>query len=102
MTSIKEMIENTLKNNKKFLNHDDKYIQLDQSVINHTEKPYKYIDGLQLIKNDKVRVWVSTENSEEIFYLRLEDVNSELLLDLLQRLLETIITLKVEKIMETV
>ena len=97
----KTMIVNFLKNNKKFLNNDG-YIQFDKSVRNHdVSAPYQWIDGLQLVKHSgEVSVWLSTENSENIYSIPLENIerHETLLGEILQHLIETITPMDVKQI----
>jgi intracellular sulfur oxidation DsrE/DsrF family protein len=49
---------------------EDGYIQFEKSIaLNKTTYPeYDWIDGIQLVEdNDSIVVWLSTENSEDIF-----------------------------------
>lgn len=91
MTTI-GMITTFLGNNKKYLNGDG-YIQFDKSVRNpDASAPYQWVDGLQLNKQSgDVRVWLSTENSEEVHHIPLKNIerDEKLLGDILKHLVET-------------
>jgi len=90
------MIINFLRNNKKFLNYDG-YIQFDKSVrTSDIPEPYKWVDGLQLDKySGGVWVWLSTEQSEMIYSIPLENIKEKntLLGDILKHLIDTIAVL---------
>lgn len=92
------MITTFLGNNKKYLNYDG-YIQFDKSVRNpDVSAPYQWIDGLQLNKNSgEVRVWLSTEDSKDIYSIPLKNIerNEKLLGDILKHLTETITKLDI-------
>lgn len=91
-----EILINFLKNNKKFLNSDG-YIQFEKSVrTTDIPEPYVWIDGLQLDKQrGGVWVWLSTEQSEMIRSIPLENIKEKntLLGDILKHLIETIAVL---------
>ena len=91
-----EMLINFLKNNKKFLGSDG-YIQFEKSVRNiDIPKPYVWIDGLQIDKQrGGIWVWLSTEQSEIINSIPLENIkeNNTLLGDILKHLIDTIAVL---------
>lgn len=91
-----EMLINFLKNNKKFLGSDG-YIQFEKSVRNiDIPKPYVWIDGLQLDKHSgEVWVWISSELSEMIYSIPLENIKEKntLLGDILKHLIDTIAVL---------
>ena len=93
-----QMITTFLGNNKKYLNYDG-YIQFDKSVRNpDVSAPYQWVDGLQLDKySDDVFVWLSTENSVDIYSIPLKNIerNDKLLGDILQHLIETITALNI-------
>ena len=92
------MITTFLGNNKKYLNYDG-YIQFDKSVRNpDVSAPYQWIDGFQLNKHrGEVSVWLSTENSENIYSIPLKNIerNENLLGDILKHLSETITKLNI-------
>ena len=98
---MKQKIITFLRNNKKYLNYDG-YIQFDKSVRNpDTSAPYQWIDGLQLVKHSgEVYVWLSTENSEQIHSIPLENIerHETLLGEILQHLIETITPMEVKQI----
>lgn len=96
-----EMITTFLGNNKKYLNYDG-YIQFDKSVRNpDISAPYQWVDGLQLDKySNDVFVWLSTENSENIYSIPLKNIerHETLLGEILQHLIETITPLEIKQI----
>ena len=62
----RELIE--LANESIAMFDEDGYIQFEKSIaLNKTTYPeYDWIDGIQLV-DDSIVVWLSTENSEDIF-----------------------------------
>ena len=58
--------------------NEDNYLQFEKSVSldKETYPEYDWIDGIQLVGNSIV-VWLSTENSEDVFSLDIEEFDAE-------------------------
>ena len=58
--------------------NEDHYLQFEKSVLldKETYPEYDWIDGIQLVDNSIV-VWLSTENSEDVFSLDIEEFDAE-------------------------
>ena len=58
--------------------NEDNYLQFEKSISldKETYPEYDWIDGIQLVGNSIV-VWLSTENSEDVFSLDIEEFDAE-------------------------
>ena len=58
--------------------NEDNYLQFEKSISldKATYPEYDWIDGIQLVDNSIV-VWLSTENSEDVFSLDIEEFDAE-------------------------
>ena len=58
--------------------NEDNYLQFEKSISldKETYPEYDWIDGIQLVDNSIV-VWLSTENSEDVFSLDIEEFDAE-------------------------
>ena len=61
-----------------YIFNEDNYLQFEKSVSldKETYPEYDWIDGIQLVGNSIV-VWLSTENSEDVFSLDIEEFDAE-------------------------
>lgn len=71
--------------------NEDNYLQFEKSIVldKTTYPEYDWIDGVQLV-DEYVVVWVSTENSEDIFCLDVELFDSNIIDEMINALKETI------------
>ena len=58
--------------------NEDNYLQFEKSISLDKEAypEFDWIDGIQLVGNSIV-VWLSTENSEDVFSLDIEEFDAE-------------------------
>lgn len=61
-----------------YIFNEDNYLQFEKSISldKETYPEYDWIDGIQLVGNSIV-VWLSTENSEDVFSLDIEEFDAE-------------------------
>lgn len=91
-----DMITLFVKNNKKYLNRLDGYLSFEnvKSIELSQEDECKlkahWIDGVQLKQDGTIDVWLSTDQSEDIFHLELSKLPKSLHAPLLKKLTEAV------------
>lgn len=70
-----------------YIFNEDNYLQFEKSVSldKETYPEYDWIDGIQLVGNSIV-VWLSTENSEDVFSLDIEEFDAETICEIIDAL----------------
>lgn len=99
--SLKTMTTLFVTNNKKYLESDgylsfEEVKSIELNPIIERKLNAHWIDGVQLKKDGKLDVWVSTIQSEEIFPIALDKLPKSTLIPLLSKIAEAVAYKKIK------